>query len=285
MRRIWASSVALCACASSLGAGPSESARPRALPLTQSERQNSEAPADTAATRRAEDPAAQLEATEPIPQVFPFRMPLPDVSERLQGPATRWANLSPAECSKRARDAELSLRRAGASANIAAPVRLGGPLGDVLFRVPPDKTKWGLLDCRLALTFWEIAPVLREHEVRAIRIDNFYRPRAKLPAGKGKKKKSQHAYGLAADIVSFTLDDGRELEIERDFHGQRGQPVCGPEAAVDPLTDESLRLRNLVCELARRGAFHHILTPNHDRAHENHLHVDIKRDNRWFSIE
>jgi hypothetical protein len=119
--------------------------------------------------------------------------------------------------------------------------------------------------------------------VAAVRIDNFYRPRAKLPQGHGKK--SQHAYGLAADVVSFTLDDGRVLDVERDFHGRLGEPVCGPGAFLEPLDDAATRLRNLVCELGRGGYFHHMLTPNHDAAHRNHLHLDIKRDNQWFSVE
>ena len=241
--------------------------------------------AEVSACQSDEPQTVAAPSGTPEPQIFPFHEPLPDVSDRLLGPATRWANVPAGDCLQRARRAGVQLRKAGSTSNIAAPVRLGGPLAGVTFRVPPDKTKWGLLDCRLALTFWEIAPVLREHQVQAIRIDNFYRPRAALRAQRGKKKKSQHAYGLAADIVSFTLDDGRELDVQRDFHGERGKAVCGPEAFLEPVTDEAVRLRNLVCDIAKRGAFHHILTPNHDLAHEDHLHVDIKRDNRWFSVE
>jgi hypothetical protein len=44
-------------------------------------------------------------------------------------------------------------------------------------------------------------------------------------------------------------------------------------------------LRNFVCKMAAGGWFHHVLTPNHDRAHESHLHLDIKRDSRWLSLD
>lgn len=36
----------------------------------------------------------------------------------------------------------------------------------------------------------------------------------------------------------------------------------------------------LVCELARGGLFHTVLTPDHDRAHYNHLHLDLKEGQR-----
>src|SRR5690606_10996196 len=114
-----------------------------------------------------------------------------------------------------------------------------------------------------------------------------YRNAARIRKG----RKSQHAYGLAADVVSVTLDDGRQLDVKEDFFGRRGEPPCGPEAAVHPprgapieQTDEAIRLRNLVCELARSGAFHHILTPNYNHAHESHLHLDLQRDNTYFSV-
>jgi hypothetical protein len=121
-----------------------------------------------------------------------------------------------------------------------------------------------------------------------LRIDNFYRDRARI----GRGRRSQHAYGLAADIVSITLRDGREMSVLDDFLGQRGDPVCGPEARIRPRKDstddqidKAIRFRNFVCELGRMGAFHHILTPNYNRAHENHLHLDLKRDNKWFSLQ
>jgi hypothetical protein len=133
----------------------------------------------------------------------------------------------------------------------------------------------------------ELAPLLVEHQVQSIRIDNFYRNSARIRAG----KKSQHAYGLAADVVSFTLQDGRVLDVEEHFMGRMGDPVCGPDAALVPppgastdQVDRAIRLRNLVCDLARRGAFHHMLTPNYNRAHRNHLHLDIQRDNKWLSV-
>ncbi|HSC86434.1 MAG TPA: extensin family protein [Polyangiaceae bacterium] len=280
MRRLALIGWALSACATSVGPA-STPQEPAAL-----DAQRGGAPADTPAPLPVSAATADVVDTVPgvvPPKDEPYLLPLPEVAERMQGVAMRAANVSSNDCLQQLRTGQLPFARVGAADGVATPVRMQGPLGDVDFRVPPPKTPFGVLDCRLALALNELSPVLRAHEVRSLRIDSFYRPRAKLPGRKNKK--SQHAYGLAADVVSVTLDDGRTLDIERDFHGQMGKPVCGPDAYLDPPTDEAIRLRNLVCELARGGYFHHLLTPNHDQAHRNHLHLDIKRDNRWFSVE
>jgi hypothetical protein len=164
-----------------------------------------------------------------------------------------------------------------------------GTLGEITFQVPPPKTMFGLLDCRQALLWIQLFPLLKEHKIAKIRIDNFYRDGARINR---RGKKSQHSYGLAADIVALTLEDGRELDVFSDFLGRQGEPPCGPKAAIYARKEtgpeeraEAVLLRNFVCELARTGAFHHILTPIHDTALENHLHVDLKRDNTWFSVD
>lgn len=234
---------------------------------------------------------ASQAATSPETQKRPYHTPLPPLVERLKGPASRYANLSPGECQRRLKQADPAgemFARAGPTNGVATPLRVAGPISGVTFRVPPVKSTFGVLDCRQALLWIETAPIWAEHQIESIRIDNFYRNGARIRAG----KKSQHAYGLAADIVAVTLKDGREVEVEQDFLGALGEPVCGPRARVvaPPGTtpdhlDKAIRLRNLVCDLARRGAFHHMLTPNYNAAHRDHLHFDLQRDNRWMSVD
>lgn len=230
-------------------------------------------------------------ATSPLTARHPFHEPLPPAEERLKGPASRFANLSPTECRKQLSltgDLGNAFKPQGPKNGIAVPLRVVAPLGEITFQVPPEKSPYGLLDCRQALLWIQILPLLRQHEVAKIRIDSFYRDGARISR---QGKKSQHAYGMAADIISVSLDDGRELKVPEDFLGQRGQPPCGPDAAIHPRPgttseqiDGAIRLRNLVCALARTGSFHHILTPNYNQAHESHIHLDLKRDNKWFSV-
>lgn len=213
----------------------------------------------------------------------PFRAPLPEASRLLSGPAMKNANLSPAACKAKLVAAKAPVTFLRHASGVATPTRIQGPLGGVTYKTAPASTPYGIIDCRLVLTLLDAAALLRSHDVVSVRIDNFYRSGARLP--RHRTKKSQHAYALAADVVSLTLEDGTVLDVEHDFHGKIGEPVCGPEARLSSKDPKSLALRNLACDLGRSGLFHHILTPNHDRAHNNHLHMDIARDNKWFCVE
>lgn len=224
-----------------------------------------------------------------------YQKPVPSVQARMKGLAMTTANLSPGQCSKllAQRDTEKVFQKQGPTRGIATPLRLTGPISGVKFQVPPAKIVFGRLDCRLALVLLELAPLLRAHGIESARIDNFYRPGARL----GKGKKSQHAYGLAVDLVSMTgrserMTESAELDVKQDFHGQRGEPPCGPGAKLhlppgitEQEIEEAILLRDVVCAIGRKGMFHHILTPNYNQAHESHLHLDIKRDNQWFSLD
>lgn len=236
----------------------------------------------------------------------PFQQPIPAVEVLLKGPASSYGNLAPAECNRRlsAAAGHEAFVKVGPSNGIAAPYRVVGPILGVNFIVPPKKSPFGVLDCRQALLWLELAPILVSHGVVSVQIDNFYRNHARVRPG----RKSQHAYGLAADVTAIVFgplsepttsktgaaipDGSGRADVEDDFLGQLGQAVCGPEARIIPKSDSDVaqlaratRMRNLVCDLARRGAFHHILTPNYNQAHRNHLHLDLQRDNKWFSVQ
>lgn len=222
----------------------------------------------------AEDATERVSYAEPLPSPVVAKSSL----------ASRWAGLSPQQCL-----AELSRRKLGVTrfrgmaVGVATPVRVTGPIAGVRFVTPGRKSPYGILDCRLALTLSELAPLLKRYDVVEARIDNMYRPRAHLP---GKKKPSQHSFGLAVDLTRLKRADGSELVVERDFEGAIGEPVCGDGARARPeLSSDAGVLRDLICEVARSGLFHHILTPNHDAAHRDHFHLDIARGARQRIIE
>jgi hypothetical protein len=189
-------------------------------------------------------------------------------------PSSRHAALNPTECRSELGKRALPAKPAqGPAKGIAAPVRITGAFGEVTYAVPGAKSVYGQLDCRLALVLDDLVPVLRGHAVRRVFVDNLYRPHPR-----GARRKSQHAHGLAIDVTAFELDDGRRLVVEQHWPGQIGEPACGPEARLSEPSEEALALRNLLCDIARRVLFHHILTPNYDAAHRDHFHLDIKRD-------
>lgn len=226
-------------------------------------------------------PRASRAEPEPT-EAASYQRPLPPPLVAKSSHASRWAGLSGQQCWAEVGRRKLPLTRwRGTALGVQTPVRVTGPIGGVRFVTPGKKSPYGILDCRLALAFADLAEVLKKHDVVEVRIDNMYRPHAHLP---GKKKPSQHSFGLAVDLTRLKLQDGQELVVERDFEGAIGEPVCG-EGARAELSNEARALRDLICDVARSELFHHILTPNHDAAHRDHFHLDIARGARQRIIE
>jgi hypothetical protein len=212
-----------------------------------------------------------------------FQEPLP--TRELQRDASAWftSNLSPGACAAELRRRNLPVaREAGAASGIAVPVRITAAMHGVRFITPSRRSVYGKLDCRLALALDEMARVLERHSVVAVRVDNLYRPRARLA---GTRTRSQHRYGLAIDVMSFELATGTELSVEHDWNGALESLPCGPESRLTPVTERAIALRNIVCDVAKSGIFHHILTPSFNTAHRDHLHLDIKRGARSWIVE
>ena len=223
------------------------------------------------------------EKAEVAPIVQQYQKALPDMKVMHQGPATKFAQLSESGCRAMLKDSDIEAEKwTGAAPHVASPFRLLGPIRGVDFRVPPKKSVFGVVDCRMLLVLEQLSDTLDRHGVKEIRIENFFRPGAHLPSSK--KRFSQHAHALAADIVSITLRDGRKFTVSDDFGGKMGEPLCGPEATLHEPLEASLIWRNLICDIASQGVFHHILTPNYNAAHQDHIHVDIRRDEKWFGV-
>ncbi|MDX2051009.1 MAG: extensin family protein [Polyangiaceae bacterium] len=196
--------------------------------------------------------------------------------------ADHFSRLSPKACgAELGRFGASVVRVRTAASGIALPVRITGPLGSVRFRTAGAKSPYGLLDCRFVLALAQFSEVLTRFDVVSVRVDNLYRPRARLP---GSRKKSQHAYGLAADITEFELGDGSVLNVEKDWQGKIGDPVC-PDKPPPSIPFNAKRLREIACATFEAGVFHHMLTPNFNRAHKNHFHFDIQRKAQRTKIE
>jgi hypothetical protein len=224
------------------------------------------------------EPAPEPPSTEPehpLEPTYAFHQPLPPRELTREAPAMRAANLSPSACLAELRKRQLPFTRdGGAAAGVAAPVRVAGSVRGIRFVTPGKKSVYGKLDCRLALVVDELAGVLERHRVASVRVDNAYRPKARLP---GRRTSSQHRYGLAIDVTAFELSDGSVLSVESEWHGELGTAPCGPDAKLVDATPPAVALRDLVCDIARSGLFHHILTPSYNAAHRDHVHFDIKR--------
>lgn len=133
----------------------------------------------------------------------------------------------------------------------------------------------GTLSCRLARTMARyeselVQPLALQHFGQPVRkllhagtYDCRYRRNGKTQAaaGSGGRKGgrlSEHSRGLAIDIVGFELADGTVVSVKSDW--RRGDA------------------RSAFLRQVARGAcdvFNVVLTPNHDRLHQDHFHLDI----------
>ncbi|MDE2445195.1 MAG: extensin family protein [Alphaproteobacteria bacterium] len=80
--------------------------------------------------------------------------------------------------------------------------------------------------------------------------------------GKSGAKLSEHGMANAIDIAGFTLQDGREINVERDWYS-------GP-------ADNRTFLRAIRSEAC--GPFHTVLGPGADIEHRDHFHLDLQRE-------
>lgn len=76
---------------------------------------------------------------------------------------------------------------------------------------------------------------------------------------------SQHSFAHAIDIKRFKLKGGREISVQK--HYGRGPDI--------PASKEGQFLRAVARRVVAEAVFTVVLTPNFDRAHHNHFHLDL----------
>jgi len=189
--------------------------------------------------------------------------------------------LDPAHCYARLAAAGVAFEPVArdSASGIAEPTRLLGTLGGVAV-VPRDHdARHGLLDCRLALALLSWAPTLRHAGIDRIEHYSTYRPGARVG---GSRRVSGHARGMAIDAARFHLADGEMLDVSTDWedreHGTAPCPLRQHEGRPSRL------LRGVVCAAVDRELFQVVLTPHHDRAHANHVHLELKPEVSWVYV-
>ena len=74
---------------------------------------------------------------------------------------------------------------------------------------------------------------------------------------------SQHAFGMAIDIAGFDLEGGIRIDVADSWRARGARSAFLHEVAAG------------ACRM-----FDVVLTPNSDRFHQNHLHLDLGKDKR-----
>src|ERR1700720_175307 len=145
---------------------------------------------------------------------------------------------------------------------IATPVRLKAvkmpPRWRTSIRLPEEPT----LSCQFGERFGHwlrdlVAPLIADKlavELKSVHTGPGYECRNRNRAATGKI--SAHASGLAADVASFELANGRTLTVKPDG-------------------DEHSQATVAAIRVAACGWFTTVLGPGSDAAHADHMHVDI----------
>ncbi|MBA3820094.1 MAG: extensin family protein [Deltaproteobacteria bacterium] len=202
-------------------------------------------------------------------------------------PAYRYGQLTQDACESELVTRGISFTREPAR-GVLAPVRLTGALRGVEYRTRlsaerRETTPWEIADCRLVLALDDLAQLLAQHDIVEVRHYSMWRPpRASWPEGKAA---SQHAGALALDAGQFVDRAGQVIDVDDDWHGRIGAKTCGPKARPRQQTPEALKLRAILCDAAAARLFNVILTPNHNRGHKNHFHLDLTPGVTWFIVD
>ena len=206
-------------------------------------------------------------------------------SDATDSPAFRYARLSWSECEAELASRHIDFVRETATA-VEQPVRLTGALHGVVFRTDQrDKVRptspYEIADCRLVLALDDFAEILSRHDIAEVRHYSIYRPPRSWPED---RPGAQHTGALAIDAGRFIDQTGAVLDVDRDFHGAIGAKTCGDGAGPRPATPAAVALRAILCETAERRLFQVILTPNYNRPHKNHFHLEVTAGVAWFLL-
>ncbi len=201
-------------------------------------------------------------------------------------PALAYAALDNASCEAQLKKRSIPYTSAGASAGVDLGIRLAGKLHGVdVHGVEPaakrPTSQWEILDCRLALALDDFTVVLAQHDVVEAIHMSMYRPPAKNTKA---KTFARHEAALAIDLGSLIRKDGSKLVVLEHWHGGVGTKTCGPDAKPSPATKEALELRSILCEAADAHLFNVVLTPNYNKPHANHFHLEVTRGVKWFLV-
>ncbi len=152
---------------------------------------------------------------------------------------------------------------------IAAPIRITS-FGAVTVK-PAAK-----LNCTMAAALYKwitdsVQPAARKSfEQPIVEIRNLASYQCRARNGVAGGRISEHSFGNALDIGSFTLANGQQLSVLDDWSSTRS--FFGVDAKAKFLT----RAHKGACKL-----FSTVLGPKANKAHENHFHFDLGRDGRY----
>jgi hypothetical protein len=212
-------------------------------------------------------------------------------SDADDSPAVRYGRMSQTECEAELNKRSIKFHRETAK-GVAAPVRLDGALHGVEFRTDQSdaqraESPWEIADCRLILAMDDFSAMLEQHGVVQVRHYSMYRAPPK--SWPDDKIGTRHNGALALDAARFTTKDGTKLSVLDDFHGAIGDKTCGDGAGPRHVADKdaaarATEIRAILCEAVSARLFNVVLTPNYNKPHRNHFHLEVTAGVKWFLV-
>ncbi|MDH5387180.1 MAG: ankyrin repeat domain-containing protein [Gammaproteobacteria bacterium] len=185
----------------------------------------------------------------------------------------RLIDMTEAQCFEFLDKNNIEYKRIAATGAVKYPVQVLSPIAGIHYKHVAGSKKHSVMDCRLVVAMAGIGPVLKEFG-----ISNIYHMRAHSHGARvgGKGRTSGHHYALALDIARLVTADGEVMEIKKDWGDRRKNVDPCLEGEDD--SDKQTSLRKITCKIAEQGIFHWILTPHYNKAHHDHLHIEIREN-------
>ena len=183
----------------------------------------------------------------------------------------RLIDMTEAQCFEFLDKNNIEYKRTAATGAVKYPVQVLSPIAGIHYEHVARSKKYSVMDCRLVVAMVGIGPVLNEFGITDI-----YHMRAHSHGARvgGKGQTSGHHYALALDISRLVTADGKEMEIIKDWSDRRKN--VDPCLEGDDDSDKQTSLRNIICKISEQNIFHWILTPHYNKAHHDHLHIEIR---------
>ncbi len=191
------------------------------------------------------------------------------------------ATMHPSECRRLLDRAGVRFQAVSddAAPHVAEPLYLLSPLEGVTFGPKNGRGVHGMVDCRLAVALLAWAPSLQEAGVVKVEHYSTYRPGARVRAT---RKASGHARAMAIDAARFHMRDGSVLDVDLHWdERERGGDPCPVRRSEET---KGKLLRKIVCDAVERDLFQVVITPHHDRAHQNHVHLELVPEVDWSYV-
>lgn len=162
-------------------------------------------------------------------------------------------------CESRLDELGVSYTAAHDVGRVVDPMKPDGEIGGITYTAVYSKDQ--TFDCQLVLALATFAPTLYELGVREVKYGSAFRWSKVRVGGKTKNMLSRHGLGIALDIVSFVDDEGREVNVKRDY--KAGDDLL---LSIERAVNDS-------------GQFRLLLTPKNDPiSHSDHFHLEANPD-------